>query len=104
VIKTFVVGKQSVFNFTQRILAGISDMDGARFAVGEFVHSETGETYIIILNKAFNRSFPINLKWQGKVPASVEINPQSRKGEWHNCAGEEKWVAPGHAILLKVTF
>ncbi len=86
------------------LLTGVSDGDGARFAVGEFVHTETGETYIIILNKDLNNSYPVNLKWQGKEPAKVEINPASRKGEWHDFAGEEKWIAPGHAHLLKVTF
>ena len=72
--------------------------------MGEFVHKETGDIYIMILNKDLNNSYPIDLKWQGKTPVTVEINPASRKGEWHHFAGEEKWIAPGHAHLLRVTF
>ncbi len=86
------------------LLKKVSNDRNARFAVGEFVHKETGDIYIMILNKDLNRSYVIDLEWQGREPVSVEINPASRKGEWHNFAGEEKWIAPGHAHLLRVKF
>ena len=85
------------------LLVGISDDPGARFAVGEFVHRSTGEVYVMILNKDFNISRPLNLKWRNGAPAKVEINPASRKGEWHQLRGEECWIAPGHAHLLRVS-
>lgn len=86
------------------LLKGISPDPRAHFAVGEFVHRETGETYIMILNKDFVHSYPIRLEWQGKQPVRVEINPASQKGQWSLYEGEQRWIAPGHVHLLRVTF
>ena len=85
------------------LLVGVSDDSDARFAVGEFVHQGTGQVYIMILNKDLNVSHSINLKWRNGAPAKVEINPASRKNEWHLLTGEECWIAPGHAHLLRVS-
>ena len=85
------------------LLVGVSNDPDARFAVGEFVHRSTGQVYIMILNKDLNVSRPIDLKWRNAPPAKVEINPASRKNVWHLLTGEECWIAPGHAHLLRVS-
>ena len=86
------------------LLVSVSDDGDGRFAVGEFVHRITGRKYIMILNKDLNDSHSLNLKWRGDVPSAVEINPASRRDEWHPFVGEERWAAPGHALLLRLTY
>lgn len=86
------------------LLESVSNDGDARFAVGEFVHRTTGQKYVMILNKDLNNAHHLDLKWRGEAPAKIEINPASRRDEWRSFWGEERWVAPGHAQLLRLTW
>ena len=83
----------------------ITSLDGnpeANLAIGEFRHRETGETYVMVLNKNLKKSLSIGgLHWRTK-PAKIQVVSQARPNVFQNFAGEGDWVAPGHAQLLRV--
>ena len=88
------------------LITGIGN-SGASLVVGEFRHRQTGETFVMILNKNLKNSIGLSaLKWRNP-PKGIQIYSQQRQGKvstyggWH---GEGAWLAPGHAMLLKVTW
>ncbi len=75
-----------------------------RFAVGEFTHDRTNEQYVMIQNKSLRNSVAIDkIQWR-RQPASIKVVSQSRPGVLREFGGEEFWIAPGRAVLLKVAF
>lgn len=75
-----------------------------RFAVGEFIHDATGEQYVMIQNKSLTHSVAIDkIQWR-RTPAEISVVSQTRPGVLRAFGGEEYWIAPGRAVLLKVRF
>ncbi|MCQ2396181.1 MAG: hypothetical protein MJ106_00600, partial [Lentisphaeria bacterium] len=74
-----------------------------RIAVGEFVDRETGEKYVMILNKNLKRTINVNgLKWRNGKPDNIMVCSQFKKDYLSPFGGENAWIAPGQAILLKL--
>lgn len=74
-----------------------------RIAVGEFVDRETGEKYVMILNKNLKRTINVNgLKWRNGKPGNIMVCSQFKKDYLSPFGGENAWIAPGQAILLKL--
>ena len=88
------------------LITGIRN-PAAAIAVGEFRHRQTGDTYVMILNKDLKNSVSIGgLNWRN-TPAAVQVFSQQRPGKvsaYGGWNGEGTWLAPGHAILLKVSW
>ncbi len=74
-----------------------------RFAVGEFKHTETGDTYVMIMNKNldFTRFFG-TINWNRK-PSKIETFNQ-RTGKLRPFRTDEGFLPPGKAVILKLTF
>ncbi|MBP5300706.1 MAG: hypothetical protein J6Y80_04810 [Victivallales bacterium] len=88
----------------QSLLSGFSGNTRAGLAIGEFRHRKTGETYVMILNKNLDNSISIGgLNWR-KKPTEIRVVSQQKPEKFTWFAGEGTWLAPGHAILLKVAF
>ena len=86
----------------ESLITGLDGNPEANLAVGEFRHRETGETYVMVLNKNLKKSLSIGgLLWRTK-PAKVQVVSQARPNHFQNFAGEGDWLAPGHAALLRV--
>lgn len=77
--------------------------DPARYAVGEFADSK-GQSYIMIQNKSLEHSAGIDKIIWKQIPQKVEIVSPFHKNNLRKFAGEARWIAPGRAIFLKVTF
>ncbi len=84
------------------LIAGVSQ-PGQSLAIGEFRDRENGDTYVMVLNKDLKRSTHINdLQWRNGTPENIRVCSQKRKGELSGFSGENYWLAPGHAMLLKI--
>lgn len=72
------------------------------FLVGEFKSKKDGKEYVIIVNKESSKSIYINwvsFKNQG-VPCHIqEMSLQSPECSFE---GEDRWISPGHGVLLRV--
>lgn len=78
--------------------------DNQDIAVGEFRDRENGEIYVMVLNKNLERSTSIaDLQWRNGTPADIQVVSQFRKDTLSRFAGENVWLAPGQALLLKIT-
>ena len=78
------------------LVAGI----GGKMLVGDFTH-EDGTRYVMIVNKDFVQSVVCAPQFR-TAPAKLElVSPYS--GSPVAFAGEQVWLAPGHAHLLKIT-
>ncbi len=85
------------------LIAAIPSWGTPMSAVGEFTHQETGDTYVMILNKNPIKSLALDqIKWR-TPPAKLQVVSQTRPNVLREFAGEEVWIAPGRAVLLKVT-
>ena len=85
------------------IIRGVSGA-GASLAVGEFRHRQTGDAYVMILNKDLKNSIGIGgLQWRNQ-PTEIRVVSQQRPDKLTWFSGEGTWLAPGHAILLKVSW
>ncbi|MBR4125128.1 MAG: hypothetical protein IKR13_02900 [Victivallales bacterium] len=85
------------------IIRGVSG-SGASLAIGEFRHRQTGDTYVMILNKNLKNSIGISgLQWRTK-PTQIQVVSQQKPDKFTWFSGEGTWLAPGHAILLKVSW
>ncbi|WP_176011827.1 hypothetical protein [Victivallis sp. Marseille-Q1083] len=74
-----------------------------RFAVGEFRHTETGDTYVMIMNKNLDFThFFGTVNWNRK-PSKIEIFNQ-RTGKLRPYRTDEGFLPPGKAVILKLTF
>ena len=78
-------------------------------AVGEFRDVVNGDCYVMLLNKNLKASANLNnIQWRRK-PASIQVCSPFKAGKFLPGApnpfyGEDAYVAPGHALLLKLTF
>ena len=78
--------------------------DNQDLAVGEFQDRENGEIYVMVLNKNLERSTSIaDLQWRNGTPADIQVVSQFHKDTLSRFAGENVWLAPGQALLLKIT-
>ncbi|MBR4519752.1 MAG: hypothetical protein IKO65_12205 [Victivallales bacterium] len=85
------------------LIKGISG-GGTSLAIGEFRHRQTGDTYVMVLNKDLKNSTGISgLQWRTK-PAQIQVVSQQKPDKFTWFSGEGTWLAPGHAILLKVSW
>ena len=88
----------------ESLIVGLDGNPAADLAVGEFRHRETGETYVMVLNKNLKKSIHVGgLHWR-KAPAKLEAVSQARPNVLQRFAGEGDWLAPGHAALIKVSW
>ncbi len=79
----------------------IADIPGGDFFVGEFVHRETGDTWIMVVNKELRRSRYVPLQLQDPA-ATVLRHAGNRRGVLVPFEGEQCYLAPGQALLLKL--
>lgn len=83
--------------------------DAIALAVGEFRDVTNGDRYVMLLNKNLKCSANLNnLQWRVK-PATIQVCSPFKAGAYLPGApssfyGEDAFVAPGHAILLRLTF
>ena len=107
-----IVFASSLSMLRMRLVASRPPITGIRnpaaaIAIGEFRHRQTGDTYVMILNKDLKNSVSIGgLNWRN-TPAAVQVFSQQRPGKvsaYGGWNGEGTWLAPGHAILLKVSW
>lgn len=74
-----------------------------RVAIGEFRDKETGERYVMILNKDLKHTININnLQWRFGKPENLQVCSQYQKDNISNFGGENAFIAPGQALLLKL--
>ncbi len=84
------------------LIMGVSQPNQS-LAIGEFRDRENGDVYVMVLNKDLKLSTHINdLQWRNGAPEDIQICSQKRKGELCWFGGENYWIAPGHATLLKI--
>ena len=74
--------------------------------VGEFTHEESGERYLIIVNK--NLTAPVECKpiWRGKEPARILSHHVSRKSEmpFNRKPNDTNIIPPGMGVLIHVVY
>lgn len=81
----------------------IMSIPNGKFVVGEFTHEESGKHFVMILNKSLTDSVNLNgLVWRNKPQNIRMISPWVAGKSYDFNAGEHKWLAPGHAVLLKI--
>ncbi len=74
-----------------------------RIAVGEFRDKETGEQYVMVLNKDLKHTINIaGLQWRNGKPENLQVCSQFYKDTLQNFSGENTFIAPGQALLLKL--
>ena len=71
--------------------------------MGEFRDRENGDLYVMVLNKNLKHTINISgLQWRNGTPADIQVVSQFKKDVLSRFAGENVWVAPGQALLLKI--
>jgi hypothetical protein len=76
----------------------LANPDSTELVVGEFEH-EDGGTYLIILNKNLSQSAGLYPVWS-KKPSNIELLREDAL--WAPFSGEDIWLAPGQAALLRI--
>lgn len=77
----------------------IARMEGGDFMAGDFTHAD-GHRYTLIVNKSVYKSAPCFPHW-AKTPRRVQmVSPYT--GALINYEGEQRWLAPGQGMLLRV--
>jgi hypothetical protein len=76
----------------------LTNPDSTELVIGEFEHEEGG-TYLIILNKNLSQSAGLWPVWS-KKPAKIERLRED--ATWVPFSGEDIWLAPGQAALLRI--
>jgi hypothetical protein len=76
----------------------LANPDSTELVVGEFEH-EDGGTYLIILNKNLSQSAGLYPVWS-KKPSNIELLREDAL--WVPFSGEDIWLAPGQAALLRI--
>ena len=71
----------------------------ARLPTGEYV-DETGRAYLTIVDKDLTYSFKFDIELRRPVVALQRVNPYT--GAEEPFEGEQNWLAPGGAILIRV--
>jgi hypothetical protein len=85
------------------LITGIDNSEASRgIAIGEYTHRQTGDTYIMVMNKNLKRSISYEqLQWR-RNPAKLEIVSPYTPGEMLPTGPERQWLAPGHSALLHI--
>jgi len=73
---------------------------GGQMAVGDFTHPD-GTRYVMVLNKDLQKSMPCSLQFR-TPPRKVELI-SAYSGTPVAFEGEQVWLSPGQAALLKLT-
>ena len=76
----------------------LANPDSTELVVGEFEHVDGG-TYLIILNKNLSQSAGLYPVWS-KKPSNIELLREDAL--WAPFSGEDIWLAPGQAALLRI--
>jgi hypothetical protein len=76
----------------------LTNPGSTELVVGEFEH-EDGGTYLIILNKNLSHSAGLYPVWS-KKPSNIELLREDAL--WAPFSGEDIWLAPGQAALLRI--
>ena len=80
----------------------LADNPGGEILVGEFKHTETGEKYVMLVNKDLYEPtrFQVILREPEKWDV-LRISP-IRRDTLQPLVGEQPWLSPGGAVLLKL--
>lgn len=72
--------------------------------VGEFRDAETDEEYVMLLNKNLKfTTYVGRIKWRDDIdPAKLVVYSSFVKGGTGHFSGENCWLAPGQALIMKV--
>ena len=68
--------------------------------VGEFRHDQTGDDYLVVVNKDFRRSNPIQLKLRDESREIYRLRPWDSGEERYS--GARFWLPPGQAYLFRL--
>ncbi len=77
----------------------VAPFPSGNFLVGEFKHAD-GSTYVMIVNKHLTDSFPCDPKFVVITSKVQMVSPYT--GALVEYTGEQKWLAAGQGVLLKV--
>lgn len=77
----------------------VSSQNDASLLIGEFRHAD-GSAYAMAVNTDLHRSTPLELKFRDN-PSDVQIL-SSYNGQPNPFRGEQKWLAPGQGMLLRL--
>lgn len=72
------------------------------FLVGEFRNRKDGKYYVIIVNKESELSLYCNWMTFKNDGKPYHIKDMSLEGEGNAWEGEDRWIAPGHGMLIRV--
>ncbi len=81
---------------TNSLVTGVS---GDNALVGDFTHRD-GSRYVMIVNKDLTKSRPCSAQFRNAPKRLQKVSPYS--GSLSPFEGEDVWLAPGAAVLLKV--
>jgi hypothetical protein len=73
---------------------------GGEFVVGDFTHTD-GTRYVMLVNKNLLKSVPCDPHFRHPLKSVKFISPYT--GQAGSFEGEQKWLAPGHGMLLKLS-
>ena len=68
--------------------------------VGEFRHDQTGDDYLVVVNKDFRQSSPIQLKLKDEAREIYRLRPWDSGEERYS--GARFWLPPGQAYLFRL--
>lgn len=98
------------FSATGKVLEGMEAPEDSLLTVnparetlvGEFKHADTGEQYIMIVNKNLHDPCPLTIKLREPDKWIVQRVSPAAKGALYDFVGEQLWIGNGEEHLLKL--
>ena len=78
----------------------VKSVGSDQLMVGEFRHDQTGDDYLVVVNKDFQRSRPIQLKLHDETREIYRLRPWDNGEERY--AGNRFWLPPGQAYFFRL--
>jgi hypothetical protein len=78
----------------------LSGMNSGEFLAGDFTHRD-GSRFVMIVNKDFAKSRPCVPQFRHATRRVQMVSPYT--GNLVDFSGEQRWLAPGQGVLLKLS-